>query len=298
MSESIVMELQREAMDSSSDISDLLRKSLVVARKLKIEEFEKWIQLEMNGYFETEEEIPQYREVNGNVQWFNDVRGWCPLIINDEKTLDLMSKHKTSQSISEIEMLANHEGDYLILQLPQGLQNALSQSTGQNTLFRLKFGKQQVKKTLDRVRNIILDWTLKLEEEGIIGEGLTFSKEEKEEAQKQNWTMNFHGNVNGFQMQNHSNNSSQTMEIGMNLGKVEEFVSTLNSHLSEVGLPLESKQLVQSEIDMITSELGSTKPKQKIIKQSLSTIRNVLEGTTGSIVASGLLHHIQLLMGG
>ncbi|WP_090927451.1 AbiTii domain-containing protein [Salibacterium qingdaonense] len=40
--EPIVLMLQREAMDDDSRTSDLLRKAFVVARKLKIVEFEDW----------------------------------------------------------------------------------------------------------------------------------------------------------------------------------------------------------------------------------------------------------------
>ena len=42
----IVLELQKEAMDSNADIESLLRKAYVIARKLKLLEFEEWIQCE------------------------------------------------------------------------------------------------------------------------------------------------------------------------------------------------------------------------------------------------------------
>lgn len=44
---SIVLELQREALSSDSDILALLRKSLLVARKLKLTEFGEWINKEL-----------------------------------------------------------------------------------------------------------------------------------------------------------------------------------------------------------------------------------------------------------
>ena len=46
----IVLELQKEAMDKNADIESLLRKSYVIARKLKLPEFEEWIQCEQEGY--------------------------------------------------------------------------------------------------------------------------------------------------------------------------------------------------------------------------------------------------------
>jgi hypothetical protein len=39
----IILELQKEALDKRTQISDLLRKALLVARKLKVQEIESWI---------------------------------------------------------------------------------------------------------------------------------------------------------------------------------------------------------------------------------------------------------------
>ena len=39
----IVLELQREAMDKNADVESLLRKAYVIARKLKLSDFEEWI---------------------------------------------------------------------------------------------------------------------------------------------------------------------------------------------------------------------------------------------------------------
>lgn len=48
----IVLELQKEAMDKKVDIESLLRKSYVIARKLKLPDFQEWIQCEQEGYGE------------------------------------------------------------------------------------------------------------------------------------------------------------------------------------------------------------------------------------------------------
>jgi hypothetical protein len=45
---SVIVELQREALDRNVHVSDLLRKALVVARNLALTEFQSWIELELN----------------------------------------------------------------------------------------------------------------------------------------------------------------------------------------------------------------------------------------------------------
>lgn len=46
----IVIQLQEEALSNESDILSLLRKAYLIARKLKLQEFQAWISSEQNGY--------------------------------------------------------------------------------------------------------------------------------------------------------------------------------------------------------------------------------------------------------
>ena len=56
MSTSLVEQLQELALDPNSDIEGLLNKALFVSRKLKIKDFRKWCELELEGY--GKEELP------------------------------------------------------------------------------------------------------------------------------------------------------------------------------------------------------------------------------------------------
>ena len=47
---SAILDLQKESMVSNTELSDLLRKAYVISRKLRVKDFEKWINLELNGY--------------------------------------------------------------------------------------------------------------------------------------------------------------------------------------------------------------------------------------------------------
>jgi len=288
---SIVQELQMDAMSSTSNISDLLRKSLVVARKLKIIEFEQWVNQELNGFKVPSKEIPEYRGIAGRIQWFNVYRGWCPVIIEDEEILNIVSNSKIGQPIIEIEALVISDSDNLVIQIPQGQQNLLSRIFNETTEFRLLFGKSQAQRVIDTVRNIILEWALKLEEDGIMGENLSFSKEEKQEASKHDYTIVI-GNATGVQIQQNTQNSNQTMINEINLEEVSTFISTIKHNLNQIGLQGASQKVVETEVAVISTQLESEKPNPSIIKQSLQTVKTVLEGVTGSLIASGLLHEL------
>ena len=199
------------------------------------------------------------------------------------------------QPLSEIEDLVTHTKDNLVIEVPMELQNILSKSLGERLDFRMIFGKSQAQAIIDQVRNIILEWSLKLEKDGITGEGLSFSKQEKVEATKHDYAF-FLSNVGGVQIQQNSPNSQQYMTNNLNLSDVSSFISTLKNHMHEIGLNDDSQMILRNEINQIHTQIQSSNPKNSLVKESLLTIRNVLEGVTGSIIASGLLHEVSKII--
>src|SRR6478672_6596354 len=71
---SIVFELQREAMDHRTELGDLLRKALVLATKLELANCAKWCKAELNGY-PRGQSIPSYRVLSGELKMFNPYNG-------------------------------------------------------------------------------------------------------------------------------------------------------------------------------------------------------------------------------
>ena len=62
---SLIIELQRDALDDNISVANLLRRALVVFRKLKLPAPEKWINLELRGY----EQIPKSDLVRFRDKW-------------------------------------------------------------------------------------------------------------------------------------------------------------------------------------------------------------------------------------
>lgn len=82
------------------------------------------------------------------------------------------------------------------------------------TKYALFIAVNQIFNIEESVRTAILEWAIVLEENGIIGEGMQFSKEEKEVAATtpiiNNYTTNIFGDVSNSQMQQGTENSTQT----------------------------------------------------------------------------------------
>lgn len=64
-----IIELQKRAMDSSTDIVELVRYAYAIACKLDLKDFVAWCNAELEGYIEhCEVFLPEYRCVNGTLK--------------------------------------------------------------------------------------------------------------------------------------------------------------------------------------------------------------------------------------
>ncbi|PGU13417.1 hypothetical protein COD21_02290 [Bacillus cereus] len=300
--ESIVLDLIREATNSNSDVSDMLRKSLGVAKKLKAQEFEEWVYKELHGY-ETFTEVPEYRGIVGNLQWFNASYGWVPAVISDEKTSELVTRNKIPSPIGEIQNLLKGNSDFLIYQLMEPQQKILgelfkSELSGLGRFgvphFRLTFGKSQAQRIVEKVRNILFDRLLDLGGEDIMVEWSNKDKE-KQEPIKQDFSVHFHGNASEIQFQQNSPNSTQTMKNGVDVGQIADLIAKIKENLNQTGLSKEQQSIVDSEVETVTAELVSAQPQPTVIQKSLQSIKATLEGAGGNLVASGLMFMIDKL---
>lgn len=208
---SLVLELQQDALNTSASMLALLRKALVVATKLNIQELQKWTELELKGYSELAN-MPPYRLVAGRIEGFNPYHGWQPVLFPDANDSDIakaISIMPFGDPISEIEevLRAADESLNLRLRLDMELEWKLLQALGRCSQLSLAVSKATVYGIVEATRNIILEWSLKLEQDGILGEGISFSQEEKKIAARQDYSSLIQINIEQSQMQSSSSES-------------------------------------------------------------------------------------------
>lgn len=297
--ESIVLELQKDAMDNSIPVSALVRKAYIIAKKLGISEFEKWVHSELNGYEVDKGKIPSYRKIQGDIRGWNPYHGWIPVVIENEKVSEILSNNKIAQPITDIEILANSEGNCLSMKFSQKVQNQLSKGIKMQTNFELQFNKEQMKSILEAVRNIVLGWALKLEEDGIKGYGLTFSAEEKEMAKEKNYNIyNYYGDINNSQIQQNPHHSVQFMDQSeCDIETIKHLINWINENLESFGLEREKVSEICSELSTLKVQIESPKPKGAILKEGLNSLRSIFEGVSGNLLASGILYEIAKILG-
>ena len=194
--EGIVIELEREALDENVSIEVLLRKAYLVARKLKLTDFEEWINNEQNGYVG---EVPEYRMIGGEYKALNPYRGWIPVVLpaNVAKVIAKVPLHNSISSLCDV--YNTSEGSISFTVGAEITEFLNSSSDGFDTKFSFHSSRSEIYRIISTVRNKILDWALLLEENEIFGEGMTFTEKEKEIASTtkviNNYTNNFYGNA-------------------------------------------------------------------------------------------------------
>lgn len=280
---SIVLDLQNEVTKSDCDIVSVLRKAHLIAAKLGLTDFDKWILCELNGY-KSGDTIPDYRIIRGSLKALNPYYGWIPAMIADKETEDLICNKKVYTSIPEIVSLCKREKDGLKSEFPGKILETLNEMFDYPipTTFELHFSVPAMASIVEKVKTTILEWTIKLESEGIIGEGMRFDTGEKETAKTIPQTINnYYGNtsvinspVEGSAIVTGNNNT-----VEFTYEKANDAVAEIESAIEEESISAEDKE---NAIEMLTEI------RDKITQQKKpSFIKSALVGLKDFLISAG-----------
>jgi hypothetical protein len=175
---SAVHDLQVAIVGGKQSLTQLLRQTKLIAAKLNLEDMERWVDLELNGY-SGKAEPPQYREfATQAVQIRNPIKGWG-------FAGHFHLKMKARQPIADIENLA--KGQTLTLAITQNLpvQDGIGGNLASNWPQRALISGASFRHIVDAVTNALLQWTTELEKRGIKGEDMDFNDKEKTSASSQ-----------------------------------------------------------------------------------------------------------------
>jgi hypothetical protein len=103
-------------------------------------------------------------------------------------------------------------------------------------------------------------------------------------------TQHFHGDVIGSPIQAGSPGATQTTTVGdLNLELVREVVDQYEKDEVALGLDASKAEEARAEVKTIGAQLDSPRPKPAVIRESLTSLRALVEGAAGSMAAVGLL---------
>lgn len=292
---SVVLELQMELLKTDCDLLNALRKSHVIAQKLCLDEFDNWIMSELNGYTGKKDNIPDYRLVHGMLKGYNPYHGWVPVILQNNDLNKNICNHRMADSIDTIQGLYNKSksGTFSFKFQPEMCMQ-LSQMCDApfETDFAVFVGIQQLKSIIEKVKNNLLEWTIKLEKEGILGENMIFNKNEEVAAKSIN---NYYGNVI-YGTVNESNVVSENdNNWGFDYDTVNKILDEVTKSLSNDAVNPNDSDIANELIEDIEEKVNY-KRKPAIIRTALFALKDFLVNAGANITAELIIAKMQGLL--
>lgn len=282
-------------MEPSTSPSDLLRQALVVARRLAVPELTDWISRELNGY--DSDEVPDYRRIKGQLMAENPRRGPIPFFVPPDIAAPL-SDFEMRQSVPELMQLVQSTNNVCCYYFPFEVEHMLMQQMrkGNGVAMRpvLMIHVVQIQGVIEKVKTRVLEWALDLEAKGVLGEGMTFTPQEKQTVQEQHYHF---GDVSGSQIQIGSNGSNQTQtQTGGDTAALSALIDVLREVIQQGSLEVEAREELQAELVTLQAQAASPKPKRAIIKATAGSIKAVLENAAGGVLSAKVLPYLTALL--
>lgn len=278
----LILEIQRGALDPKFPLETLLRQMKVAAVKLSLDSLESWVENELNGY---SGDLPDYRVVLAAPYGWNAYNGWIPMQSDSSQFMDTLSTANIGQNVSSLEDLLNTSSDgTMMMNMSVELVAYINKLSGLNTAKMVhKVSRGTLVTIVSRVRNLILDWSIKMEKAGITGEGLTFSDAEKLQARETMSTINIE-NFNGVLG---NDNNTGDINANFNIAQASKLIEDIRGYLPNLrneGVDTQKLVLILNKID---GESKKAKPDRKLVRSLLESVRDVLVGASGGLTAEG-----------
>ena len=296
MNNSLVLDLQQEILKPDCDVLNALRKAHLIASKLKLIEFDEWILSELNGYYKTSlANAPDYRQVHGQLRAWNPYHGWIPVVLHDSKLEDVLCSRKLGESIDEIIELYRNADGYVIINYPADISNKLDSMCDSpfKTNYSLHVSKHCLKSIIDKVINCLVEWTIKLEENGVLGENMSFNEFESATAKEIPQQIHYYygtvvnGNVNSSQIVSGNNNI-----VTYDVGKASEAVKNIKDSFEKESIQKEDYDSAIELLEEISEKIDKNK-KPSVIKSALVGLKDFAISVGAEITANMIAMKMQ-----
>jgi hypothetical protein len=99
------------------------------------------------------------------------------------------------------------------------------------------------------------------------------------------------------QIQQGTANSTQTVTFGAtDLTPIRNFLEELKTQLEGLGISADEQAEARLQVATAEAQLSSKRPNSVIVRESLHSIRNILEGGVGSVAATAFLQQLPQLI--
>ncbi|OFC45722.1 hypothetical protein BA188_12595 [Aeromonas hydrophila] len=236
--------------------------------------------------------------MHGELKVMNPVRGLIPFQIDDAELTDMLSEARFYQPISTLEELA--VPGKMVRYFFSSEQTMLIMREMQLEMVpEVSLGANQVRGLIEAVRDKVLIWALDLAESGIQGEGMSFTRQEQQQAQQPATThIHITGDITNSQILAGSPGAKQQQTVDQ-----EDKMLALNELLPWLERVVEEGRLRGCELEELRTDLAtlqaqavSPNPKWPVIRMVASSVQAILEGATGGVLAGQALTWLTTIM--
>lgn len=301
----LILQIQQAAIDSTSSGTDVLRKTKVACTKLDLAEFGSWVDLELNGYADAPADaLPNYRKLRGFPEAHTSFRRHQPIIFQSAKMEETCSVAYVGLSMPEIEeslRFHNNTGFFEFAYAPA--QSALLRQwlNAEAATFSIKLGASQLANIPSTVRNIILDWTMDMEKQGILGADLLFSEQErtKSGAATAKTVTNIHIEQVGAFVQNAKNSVVQGgVNSTINLPGVHQLLKQVEELLPGADLPKSVKENTETALAELKHAAEASTPDRGRLRSALQRLQRVVAPAGEHLLRIGVDAAVTRIFGG
>ncbi|AOA08953.1 hypothetical protein BFC21_02000 [Pseudomonas sp. TMW 2.1634] len=202
----------------------------------------------------------------------------------------MVSRRPFYQSVPELERLTI-DGGHLVVFFPPKNEAYLRSLMTPSTRPAIEIQASQIFGLIEFVRSRILQWALDLEAKGVIGEGMSFTTQERQIVAAQHYHF---GDVTDSQIQIGSNGSSQSIAHGDSSEALNALISLLRDVIARNVIAGDVAAELCAELKTLEAQAESPRPKASIIREAALSVQRVFEGAAGNLLATAapLIHSL------
>lgn len=289
----LVEELQKDCINPVYSYANLFQKAYFIAKKLEQSDMIEFLKNEIDGY--GHRNVPSYRYVNVIYKKKISLNQWQPLIIPADSPLIQYQHVPVKQSIAEIESFLNSKEETIICPISAELHDAFGDAIPGLASIDIcaHCSKHQYKAFLEKGKRLLIDWSIDLEQKGILGDDYKFSKDEKKLARNMPITNNFYAPINNSNFVSSATNSTLTVNNtnSFDYEGVEKFLESVQKLLPAGNFAKEDLEKIQENVIEIKASIS--KHDVPAIKGKLKDLADFCKGIVGNVIASGVWAQIQ-----
>jgi hypothetical protein len=286
---SLLREIQKDIATPGCDLPSILLNCKILAARLGSDEFVQWLEWELNGYPESQP-IPYYRRLSTQYfASFSDAAGNyteppVPFDFFPEKYRESYLHTEFHDGIAKVWSFARSNNGAVIHrpELIPLLQGKLNPGMRCQRAWCL-IAATEFRQVISSVKSSLLDFVLEIEAANPDAGEAPLNSNPVPQEKLPSLVNVFHGPVGNVAQL--SQDVRQTTTMGVQPEDLSRLIAELTSHLDELPLDSHQKRQVESHVATLSAQLLGT-PNPLIVNEAGRTLRNILEGATGSLIAS------------